>query len=217
MSRQPSAPPPPNASLLALLALLGEQADDWRAHARRRRAEGGRDCPAYRIYRLVVKDLEEGLERWRAELLTLDEAEAESSLGKRQLARLADEGRLPSEGTNRGRLFPRGPLLDYVSRPGAQRRSPLGCEDLAPSPAPSARPDAVEPRVVPRAEERAPGRAADPERSAERLGPAGQPTVAPAPRGAHIAPVAAPARQPYDAAADARRLAAKLGLSKEVR
>jgi hypothetical protein len=43
-----------------------------------------------------------------------------SGIGKRQLVRLADQGRLESCGDHRNRQFLRGPVFDYATRPGSR-------------------------------------------------------------------------------------------------
>jgi hypothetical protein len=108
MPRHRSTPPSPTASLAALVGRLETQVTRWREHQHRARLEGGFAC-THRIYAAVVADLGAVLGDWRSDLLSLDEAESFFGLGKRQLVRLAEEGRLESCGDHRNRRFRRVP------------------------------------------------------------------------------------------------------------
>jgi hypothetical protein len=106
------------------------------------------------MYGAVQQDVTTMLETWRAERLTLSQAEELTGLCRRQLTRLAVDGRLASDGEHRGRTFSRGTLVDYTTRSGARRShrptpGEVAVELATPAPPPRHVPD---PDIVPAAE-----------------------------------------------------------------
>jgi hypothetical protein len=114
--RDDTSPPSSQRSLQDLLV-------KYRTYERHAALEGG-TAPTERLYGIIRRDLEEVLASQTNAMLTLDEAEAESGLGKKHLVRLADAGTIKSEGANRSRKIQRGSLLAYVAQSPRHREAP---------------------------------------------------------------------------------------------
>jgi hypothetical protein len=104
----------------------------YRALAALAAAAPGTLVDAAAVYGRILADIEALEEASANQLLTYDEAARESGLSPRQLARLAEAGKVDYVGSNRGRRFRRGSLPKRGSKPPPPPPPPVAPSSTAP-------------------------------------------------------------------------------------